>query len=156
MAATPPTERRTPTKENSIRIGVCGTGGVCIHQNYFLTLILQTIGFNAFTTAGNCVASPEPQDVGNHCMCIVKLNEKEIYALDVGCGQPVDGPIPLHNLPFSGIAAGFRYEYRFNQILNRYERWQFDGTFFRGKFVRNKNHSIKIVPANTLREFYLE
>lgn len=134
MAATEPSCRRSPVEEDSVRNGLAGIGGVCIHQNSFMALILRTIGFDAFITAGNCLGS-EVEGEGNHCMCVVKINEKEIYAIDVGCGQPVDGPIPLHNLPYSGFAGGFRYEYKHNEVTNRYERWQLDGTCFRGKFV---------------------
>jgi len=133
MMSTPPEKRRPPVVEDSFRIGLAGSGGVCIHQNQFMTLILQALGFNSFTTAGKCVGS-DSEGEGNHCMCILKISDEEIYALDVGCGQPVDEPIPLHKLPYQGVYASFRYEYRYNQVDNLYEKWQLDGTFFRGKY----------------------
>jgi hypothetical protein len=108
MASTPPEQRRSPVKADTVRIGVEGTGGVCIHQvichlsfglivlmvflllqNAFMTLILQSIDFNAYMSAGKCAGS-ESTSEGNHCMCILKVSEKEIYAIDVGCAQPVD------------------------------------------------------------------
>jgi len=133
MMSTPPDKRRPPVVEDSIRLGLAGSGGVCIHQNQFMTLVLQALGFNSFTTAGTCVGSDSEAE-GNHCMCILKISDEEIYAIDVGCGQPVDEAIPLHKLPYQGVYAAFRYEYRYNQVDKLYEKWQLDGTFFRGKY----------------------
>jgi len=109
--------------EDSHSIGLL-SGGVCIHQNQFLNTGPPSLGFpTPFTTAGKCMGS-DSESEGNHCMCILKISDEEIYALDVGCGQPVDEPIPLHKLPFQGVYASFHYEYRYNPVDKLYEKWQ--------------------------------
>lgn len=133
MISAPEEERDTPSEGICIDIGLRGLGGVCIHQNYFFASILQSLGYKAYIAAGSYVAT-DPDPEGTHCIGILTLDD-QVYAVDVGCGNPTDEPISLNSLPYTKKAGGFRYEYRHNKEENWYERWQLDGTITGGLFV---------------------
>lgn len=111
-----------------------GAGGVCVHLNAWFVSVLKSLGFQAHISAGNYFAYiPSPE--GTHCIGILQLQGK-VYGVDVGCSNPIDEPIPLHQLPYTRRAGGVRYEYRYNADGDWYERWQLDGTILGEKFVR--------------------
>ena len=137
-AAQKPFERRSPSVEDVITQELETGGGACIHQNYFLKLLLDHLGFNTFVVAAE-VPSPYLPVPRNHVVTIVRLQngkEEKLYLIDTGFGRPIPEPINLSELPFSGRAGGFNFEYRFNTELQRYERIALDGCAIKGAFVR--------------------
>lgn len=146
MLATQPEVRIPPQQNDIISVGLAGFGGICYHQNAWFVILLQALGFEAYIAAGSyapVAKSPSPE--GSHCIGILKLDDS-LYAVDVGCGNPVSELIPLNKdqLPYTRIAGGFVYEYRYNEENNWYERWQVGGTILKGKFVS----ALKIVCWN--------
>jgi len=127
-------EQRTLTLEETLEAGLSGVGGVCVNHNVFVTFLLRHVGFNSDMISGKFGDSERD----THAMCLVKFSEDEVYLIDIACALPFEEPIPLHKLPYSNVSAGFRYEYRYCKETNEYSRWQLDGTFFKGKFVKKK------------------
>jgi len=136
MSCKEPEDQRTLTLEETLEAGLSGVGGVCINHNVFVTYLLRHVGFNAEMISSKFADS----DHDTHTLCLIRLSDEEIYLIDIGCALPFEEPIPLHKLPYSNVSAGFRYEYRYCKEMNEYSRWQLDGTFFKGKFVK-KNWS---------------
>lgn len=125
-------ERKFPEEKDIIKDGLEGVGGNCITQNGFLMLLLNALGFDAFVAAATFVGQNFPPD--NHVICIVRLNAEEQYLIDVGQALPFDEPVPLHNLPYVGRAAGYRYCYK-KAENGLYVRTQLDGALFGGDYV---------------------
>lgn len=127
----------TPSLNEIIQTGFDGTGGVCFHLNYFLKLLLVSLGFDAFCVKATFEGPDGIPD--SHCIVIVNLSSKEKYLLDVASVHPMEEAVPIHNLPYSAKAAGFAFEFRYNYNNDGlYSRHQIGGSFFNGPFVSHK------------------
>ena len=131
LASCPPENRRVPTIEEMVKLtGLAARGGLCFQLNYFFKLLLNSLGYTAFTIAGTVGVNK-----GDHIMTIVKFSEHEMYLIDVGCGNPTKDIVPLHKLPFTAKAAG-SYFYEFRQIGDgQYARYQVGGGLLFGDYV---------------------
>ena len=144
-----PSKRQNPTLDEIISNGLSGNGGLCISLNYFLKLVLDFLGFTTFAIAASWASALKP---GTHCVIIVKTSyngndsNDEMYLVDVGCGQPIWEPIPLHQLPFQRVTGGYPFEFR-KTPEGIYQRVQLKGNFIKGDFVSHrkflKNSKIK-------------
>ena len=114
MSSIPAESRAAPTVEEVIAVGFSGRGGVCFELNHFMQLLLAALGFDAFLVPGSMFRCPR----GGHAITVVRLQKAEsqgpdgLYLLDVGCGNPLDVPVPLHELPHRRQAGGCEYEFR--------------------------------------------
>jgi len=139
MNALPPAERRVPTAKDIISAGLTGIGGACITQNGFLSLLLQALGFNSYLISGLFHGPRYMPD--NHVICIVEFSSEEKYLLDLGIALPFAEPVPMHKLPYTQIAAGFRYRYKeADDKKGVYYRVQLDGALYGGEFVRKQKN----------------
>ncbi|CAL8073303.1 unnamed protein product [Orchesella dallaii] len=133
MNALPSAERRVPTAKDIISAGLSGIGGACITQNTFLTWLLQAIGFNSYTVSGFVHGPRNMPD--NHVICIVEFSSEEKYLLELGVALPFAEPVPMHKLPYTQTAAGFRYRYKeADDKKGVYYRVQLDGALYGAEF----------------------
>ncbi|ODN02905.1 putative arylamine N-acetyltransferase 2 [Orchesella cincta] len=133
MNIVPSAERRVPTAQDIVSAGLSGIGGACITQNTFLTYLLQAIGFNSYTVSGFVHGPRNTPD--NHVICIVEFSPEEKYLLELGVALPFAEPVPMHKLPFTQTAAGFRYRYKkADDREGVFYRVQLDGALFGGEF----------------------
>ncbi|XP_046397308.1 uncharacterized protein LOC124164155 [Ischnura elegans] len=131
---TPP-ERRIPTAEDVISMGMSLRGGICFHNNWFASILLRAIGYDLFTIVG--IVNFAPDFKYEHPMIVVTglhdpddpNEENTLFLLDVGMGYPTPGCVPLHRLPFEfPVTAGF--EYRFTKDDSFYYRMHRQGYTF--------------------------
>jgi len=135
MSAVPPKQRRVADEHDIINAGLSGLGGNCLTQNGFLDMLLKTIGLKSYLISGYLHGPRNLPD--NHVMCVVEITEEEKYLFDLGVGLPFVEPVPLHKLPYTQIAGGYRYRYVKGSADNDkvlYYRMQLDGALFGGEF----------------------
>ncbi|KAG4070236.1 hypothetical protein HA402_003926 [Bradysia odoriphaga] len=147
MAIVSPEERHRPTVEELISQGLSGIGGCCLNLNFFTTILMQALGLDAFAVQGTHFLAPVD---GTHCMCIVRLNENELFMVEVGAGYPFLDVIPMQNLPFRFMAGGYVNEFR--QISDgKVGRFQIGGGLFGGDYI-GKTESLRtswdLIPRN--------
>lgn len=133
MSALPSEKRRVLDEVEIIDAGLKGIGGNCLTQNGFLDMLLKVLGFNSYLVSGFVHGSRNRQD--NHVLCVVEFSSDERYLMDLGVGLPFAEPVPLNKLPYTQMAAGFRYRY-IKGDKGIYYRMQLDGALFGGEFVR--------------------
>ncbi|KAJ6634709.1 hypothetical protein Bhyg_13286 [Pseudolycoriella hygida] len=138
MAIVDPEKRRRPTEEELIAQGLSGIGGCCLNLNFFTKIVLQALGLNAFAVQGTHYLAPVE---GTHCMCMVKLNEDEMYMVEVGAGYPFLDVIPMQNLPFQFTAGGYVNEFR-QMADGKIGRFQIGGGLYGGSYVE-KTESLR-------------
>lgn len=161
MAAVPPEQRAGPTIEQLIENGFSGRGGCCYQLNYFLHLILVALEFDTIVISGTFI--PGIQDC--HLMTIVRLDENEEYLLDVACGNPLDVPIPLHQLPYKRTILDDKeidisYEYRplttpieFANVEDDHGRFQVGGSLFLGEYKHEPKERVRFTFSKIPRTF---
>jgi hypothetical protein len=104
-----------------------------------LYLVLIALGFDTILVRSNFM----PGQCNSNLIPVVRLEptaststqEKEqLYMLDVASAQPIEVPIPLHQLPHRRQAGGHWYEYRKHVLPGREEsthgRYQIGGSWF--------------------------
>ncbi len=133
MSALPSEKRKVLDEAEIIDAGLKGIGGNCLTQNGFLYMLLKVLGFNSYLVSGFVHGSRNRQD--NHVVCVVEFSLDEKYLMDLGVGLPFAEPVPLNELPYTQMAAGFRYRY-IKGDKGIYYRMQLDGALFGGEFVR--------------------
>lgn len=131
MAMIDPEKRRRPTEKELIDQGLRGIGGCCLNLNFFTKIVLQSIGLDAFAIQGTHFMAAVD---GTHCMCIVRLNENEMYMIDVGAAYPFLDVIPMQNLPFRFTAGGYVSEFR-QMEDGKIGRFQIGGGLYGGAYV---------------------
>lgn len=131
MAIIDPEKRRRPTEEELIKQGLSGIGGCCLNLNFFTKILLQALGLDAFAIQGTHFMAPVD---GTHCMCVVRLNNNEMYMVEVGAGYPFLDVVPMHKLPFRFTAGGYINEFR--EISDgKIGRFQIGGGLYGGAYV---------------------
>ena len=100
-------------------------GGVCLQNNYFMYLLLKSMGYDTFVVGCSTIAVPLDN---NHILVIVRLppsivlpssdwtaiegfGPDDLYMVDVGWVRPIPCPVHLNRLPFTYRAAGFEVSF---------------------------------------------
>jgi len=122
--------RKVPSESEIISINLRGEGGNSLHLNYFMGLLLKSVGYDVTMIAGSVAHMPR-----NHVINVVRFSPEESYLVDVACGHPSSCPVPLHDLPFTtGCCGGSTIEFR--KVNNEeYAKVQIGGGFFHGARV---------------------
>jgi len=140
-------KRHRPTEGELIHQGLSGIGGCCLNLNFFTKIVMQALGLDAFVIQGTHFMAPV---LGTHCMCIVRLNDKEMYMVEVGAGYPFIDVIPMQNLPFRFTAGGFVNEFR-EMSDGKIGRFQIGGGLYGGSYIE-KEESLRtswdLIPRN--------
>ncbi|XP_071795831.1 uncharacterized acetyltransferase YvcN-like [Asterias amurensis] len=91
LVATPEEHKHVPTFDEIKANMFARHGGLCFELNYFMKVLMVTLGYEAYSIAGN-INHP-----GNHVLTIVKnlTSDKSTHLVDVGLGIPMFLPIPL-------------------------------------------------------------
>lgn len=79
LAAVEPKERVAPTEEDIITQGLSGIGGCCINLNFFVKILFQALGLEAYAIKGTHNFAPVE---GTHCMVVVKLKDGNVYMVE--------------------------------------------------------------------------
>ena len=136
MSSIPPESRAPPSIEQVVAVGFGGRGGVCFELNYFLHLLLLALGFDAGVVGGTMLNGLR----GAHVMVLVRLKDTEegaesegCYLLDAASANPLEVPVPLHQLPHRMMAGGCVYEFRVLDAPSTatHGRFQIGGAFLR-------------------------
>lgn len=128
--------RKNPKEDELIKEGLSGIGGCCINLNYFAKVLFEALGMVAYAIQGTHNHAPVP---GTHCMVVVKVDNGDLYLVEVGGSFPILEPVPMQNLPFRILTAGgFPYEFRLTPegLVGRYH---LGGGLLQGKYVRTIN-----------------
>ena len=137
--------------ESCIESVLVDGGGVCLQNNYFMYLLLKSMGFDTFVVGCSTI---DVSLENNHILVIVRLSATlalsysqwtavegfgldDLYMIDVGWVRPIPCPVHLNRLPFSYRAAGFEVRFQFNPSENKYEVLLVGGDPLKGAFVRN-------------------
>jgi len=125
--------RHPPTLDTILQVGLSGAGGNCLQLNYFIRVLLESIGYDVSTISGTIGVLVRD----NHVMTLVRFPDTgHTYLVDLASASPLCQPVPLHDLPwsFQTTAAGTRVEYR-KVAENEYARFQVGGGLFRDRLV---------------------
>ncbi|CAG7785313.1 unnamed protein product, partial [Allacma fusca] len=138
-------ELKPPSKEEVIYQCLETGGGACIQLNYFLRLLLEVLGYDVFNVG--CKTMTVEDDTA-HMIVIIRMPKTEegvvsspenktdhvLYMSDPGFARPAPGLINLDLLPHTYQSGGFTVQHRFNDELQRYERYLIGGDPIKGKF----------------------
>ncbi|CAG7821517.1 unnamed protein product [Allacma fusca] len=125
MGTNPPEEQRGPKMSDVVYRATETAGGVCMHLNFFMNILLTHLGYNVHPIGAKCLSLDLPN---NHIFLLVRFSNPgeagntDKYLVDVGFPWPISGPINLQQLPYEYNAGGFKIRYEFNEELSVYER----------------------------------
>ncbi|XP_015595606.1 uncharacterized protein LOC107267918 [Cephus cinctus] len=152
---------RFPTEENVISVGKSLSGGVCIHNNWFMKILLQALGYNVYFVAGYSTES-QKKTLGSHIGIVVKnlTNANDLHLIDVGSRYPLFKPVPLNSLPYE--ATDVTLTYRFVEENGQWHREHKNGTFSKytryityDKSLRSSVNDFRIAMEEVLQENWL-
>ncbi|XP_015520536.2 uncharacterized protein LOC107224838 [Neodiprion lecontei] len=150
-----PPEQRFPTEQVIIENGISLKGGLNIHNNCFLKMLLEALSYKVHLVAASVVHPPKskaPRRFGNHCAILVRDLEKpgDLHLVDVGSGYPVFKAVPLDRLPYT--ATDVTLTYRFVEECGQWHREHKDAyseTWTR--FVTYDKEAVQASPAEVFK-----
>ncbi|XP_046749513.1 uncharacterized protein LOC124413163 [Diprion similis] len=113
-----PPEQRFPTEQVVIENGISLKGGLNIHNNWFLKILLEALSYKVDFVAASIAHPPKsnnkrPRRFGNHCAILVRDLGKlgDLHLVDVGSGYPVFKAVPLDHLPYTATDVTLTYRF---------------------------------------------
>lgn len=110
-----PPEDRFPSELEVLEAANSLKGGINVHNNWFLKLLLESLEYKVYFVGGklHLPLSSAPRRIGSHFAIVVRDLEKngDLHLVDVGSGSPVFKAVPLNRLPYTATDVNLTYRF---------------------------------------------